>query len=528
MKMKYIAPVALAAILWSCNGTSSHDNHNHTQEAHAHEGHNHSTEEAHVHDAKLNLIGYGRQSEFFAEADPLFTGGKSDFFIQLCRLDNFKPIVHAEVEIELHIGEKVQTLGNAEEIKAGMYSLHEVLPETQGKGFLKVIIRSKDNPENTTELTSIDDIVEIPVMVYDTEHHAHHAAEEQVPHVSNTVPFPKAQSYLIEFETQTVQMEKIGSIIATAAQIQPTPGAQVEVIAKASGIVSFKEGFVTEGQPVSEGKELFSLQCGGMMENSMHQYFIKTSSEYERARREYERKKSLAESKIVSESELLEAKTEYDNAAANFNHLKQNFAEDRQIVKAPLNGYIKNIYVQNGQYVEAGQTILTVSQNRKLQLKAELPASYYPQLKSIKEANVREMNAEKSYSLEELNGKLLSYGKSTSLDNPLIPVIFEIDNVLDAIPGTFVNLYIKTQGETPRLSVPTTAIVEEMGNYCVFVQVTPELFEKRSVIIGQNDGFRTEIKEGLHEGERIISKGAQIVKISQATGALDPHAGHAH
>lgn len=531
MKFKYIAPVILAITLCGCQGKSSHDphqGHDHEQpgEPHSHaqeEGHGHEQEEAHVHDAKLNLIAYSQQTEFFAEADPFYTGGKSDLFIQLCRLDNFKPLDNVKLEFELQIGNNKQHLGLAEKAKAGMFHFHGISPQQQGKGILRAIIR----PDGDTGET-FSDIVEIPITVYDNEHHAHHAAENMHKEVSNTVAFPKAQSYLIEFETQLVRLEKVGSIIATAAQIQPTPGAQVEVIAKASGIVSFKEGFVTEGQSVSEGKELFSLQCGGMMENSMHQYFIKTSSEYERARREYERKKSLAESKIVSESELLEAKTEYDNAAANFNHLKQNFAEDRQIVKAPLNGYIKDIYVQNGQFVEAGQTILTVSQNRKLQLKAELPASYYPQLKSIKEANIREMNAEKSYSLEELNGRLLSYGKSTSLDNPLIPVIFEIDNVLDAIPGTFVNLYIKTQGETPRLSVPTTAIVEEMGNYCVFVQITPELFEKRSVIIGQNDGFRTEIKEGLYEGERIVSKGAQIVKISQATGALDPHAGHAH
>jgi cobalt-zinc-cadmium efflux system membrane fusion protein len=67
-----------------------------------------------------------------------------------------------------------------------------------------------------------------------------------------------------------------------------------------------------------------------------------------------------------------------------------------------------------------------------------------------------------------------------------------------------------------------------MGNYFVFVQQTPELFEKRPVLIGVNDGRRTEIKEGVLAGERVIAKGAVLVKLSQSAGAIDVHSGHVH
>lgn len=67
-----------------------------------------------------------------------------------------------------------------------------------------------------------------------------------------------------------------------------------------------------------------------------------------------------------------------------------------------------------------------------------------------------------------------------------------------------------------------------MGNYFVYVQLTPEFFEKREVKIGDTDGVRTAILSGLNESERVVSKGAILVKLAQSTGALDAHAGHVH
>ena len=96
------------------------------------------------------------------------------------------------------------------------------------------------------------------------------------------------------------------------------------------------------------------------------------------------------------------------------------------------------------------------------------------------------------------------------------------------LPGSFVEMFIKTQTNAQAITVPNEALIEEMGEYFVFVQLTPEFFEKQSVIKGVSDGIRTEITEGVAAGDRIVSKGAILVKLSQASAALDPHAGHVH
>jgi hypothetical protein len=38
----------------------------------------------------------------------------------------------------------------------------------------------------------------------------------------------------------------------------------------------------------------------------------------------------------------------------------------------------------------------------------------------------------------------------------------------------------------------------------------------------------TEIKTGLNSGERVVTKGAILIKLAQATGTLDAHSGHVH
>jgi multidrug efflux pump subunit AcrA (membrane-fusion protein) len=123
---------------------------------------------------------------------------------------------------------------------------------------------------------------------------------------------------------------------------------------------------------------------------------------------------------------------------------------------------------------------------------------------------------------------VLSYGKNANTDNYLVPVILQIENNGSFIPGGFVELYLQVISTSSALTVPNEAVLEDQGNYFVFVQTNPELFEKREVKIGSTDGLRTEITKGISIADRIVTKGAVLVKLAQASGALDAHSGHNH
>ncbi|MEA5043688.1 MAG: efflux RND transporter periplasmic adaptor subunit, partial [Petrimonas sp.] len=311
-------------------------------------------------------------------------------------------------------------------------------------------------------------------------------------------------------------------------QIQPSPGDERIVTAKTGGIVLFPGDNVVEGKAIGAGQTLFAIDGSSMADNNLSVRFSEAQNEYNRAKAEYDRKAELAKEKIVSQSELLRVKTEMDNARVNFNNLQKNFSAGKQSVNSPIGGFITGVLVRNGEYAAAGQPVLKVSQNKDLFVKAELRPKYFEKLNQISTVTFRLLENKATYTLEELNGRIVSFGKSADIANPLLPVVFQIDNRAGFLPGSFIEMFIKTQAQGEVLTVANEAIVEEMGNYFVYVQLTPELFEKRPVKRGQTDGLRTEITAGVSEVERVVSKGAILVKLAQAAGAIDVHSGHVH
>ena len=481
---------------------------------HAHE----ADEHAHVHDETLQLTAYSTDFEVFAEATPFVIGQSSDMLAHFSRLENFKPLEEGSITVSLIIGTDGIRQTLEQPTQAGIYHF-ALQPTVSGTGKLIFDI-------NTSEGAS--QIVIPNIRVYTNEHDAHEAAAGEAITSSNAVTFTKEQSWKVDFATAEVRSEPFGQIIRTTAQIQPSQGDERIIVAKAGGVVLFSNDNVVEGKAVSAGQTLLSIDGSATTDNNLAVRYAEAESEYNRAKAEYERKMELAKENVVSQSDLLSAKTDFTNAEANYNNLKRNFSEGQQSVSSPIGGFVTRVLVQNGQYVEAGQPVLVISQNRNLFIKAELQPKYFDMLGSITSANIRTLNNNLTYSLEELDGKVLSYGKSTDAQNPLIPVVFQVNNKAGLLPGSFVDMFIKTQTNLQAVTVLNEAIVEEMGNFFVFVQLTPELFEKRAIKKGSTDGFRTEILDGLTAEERTVTKGAILVKLAQTSGALDAHAGHVH
>ncbi|MDR0602844.1 MAG: efflux RND transporter periplasmic adaptor subunit [Bacteroidales bacterium] len=477
-----------------------------------------SEKEECTHDENLQLTAYNSDFEVFAEVTPLVVGETSDILAHFSSLKNFKPVENSTVTASLIVGTDGirQTLDQP--VRPGIYNF-ALQPTTAGTGKLIFDIQTAD---------SVSQIIIHNIKVYTDLHEAQHEAADAAVTNSNGTVFTKEQSWRVDFSTDEARCEPFGQIIRTIAQIQPSQGDERTITAKVSGIVLFPNNDVVNGKAVTAGQSLFSIDGSGMADNNLSVRYAEAQNEYNRAKAEYNRKQELAKEHIVSQSDLLKAQTEFASAEAVYNNLRKNFTSGKQLITSPISGFVTRVLVRNGEYAEAGQAVLVVSQNRDLLIKAELQPKYFDMLSSITSANIRVMETNRTYTLEELNGRVVSFGKSTDIANPLIPVIFQLTNKAGLLSGSFVEVYIKTQTNAKALTVPNEAIVEEMGNYFVYVQLTPEFFEKRSIKKGATDGFRTEIKAGLTEGERVVGKGAILVKLAQAAGSLDAHSGHTH
>lgn len=512
MKVNVLRLIILVLTLQSCNRHShdSNDGHNHEQEESV-------AQQEDYEEPKFQYTAYSNEFELFAEADPFVAGETANILAHFTRLPGFEPLEKGKITaiIQVDGSETLQVLDAP--TRQGIYSFN-IQPETAGNGSLRFVVEH----ENETFSIQVAGIT-----VYNERQVAREAAESIRIARTNTTAFTKEQSWKIDFATQLPEVKPFGQVIKTTALVQPSSGSERVVVAKTGGIVNISSGNLLAGKDVAAGERLFTIS-GSSFENNLSVRYAEAKNNYDKALANYERMKALAEDKIVSQRDLLEAGNTYSNAEAIYSNLRSNFTAEGQSVSSPVTGFIRQVFVENGAYVEAGQPLVTVSQNKSLVLTADVAQRYAPVLSGIVSANIRNTVSGDFYTLEELNGKILSYGKAANTNNFLIPVNLEIDNTGTFIPGNFVEVYLKTLSGTHVTVIPNTSLLEEQGNYFVWVQITPELFEKRLVVTGISDGINTQIEKGLSPDERIVSRGAIMIKLAQATGTLDAHSGHIH
>ena len=355
------------------------------------------------------------------------------------------------------------------------------------------------------------------------EEHAGHNHESKATKHSDEIIFPKAQATKTTFEVREIQPASFNQVVKTTGQVLAAPGDEAVIVATSNGVVSFSSNKLTEGTKVQKGQSLFQISSKDIAEGD---YYTKVKATYEAAKASYDRAEALVKDKIISQKEFESTKLEFENAKTAYNAVSNNKTAKGVSVNAPINGHMKNILVKEGEYITVGQPLATVSQNQRLVLRAEVSQRYYNAMQSVKSANFKTPYDNKVYSLEDLNGRLLSFGKTSNENSFFIPVSFEFDNKGEVIPGSFVEVYLISAPIENTLSIPVSALTNEMGIHYVYVQIDEEGYRKQEVALGANNGKEVQIIKGLHPGDRVVTKGAYQVKMASASGAI-PH-GHSH
>lgn len=360
---------------------------------------------------------------------------------------------------------------------------------------------------------------------HEHENHDHEAeihAEEKTAHSDEIVLTPeKAKAAGVEAEV--IHPGAFREVIQAGGQILSAQGQEATVVAASSGVVSFSRKIV-EGIEVGQGSELLSVSAEHIQEGDPVR---KAKVAYEKAKEEYERAEKLVGSQIVSQKEFAALREAYQNARLAYEALLPSKSGKGVAVKAPIGGFVKNCLVKEGDYVTVGQPLMTVTQMRRLVLKADVSERYYAQLPRIVSANFKTPYNNKVYYLENLGGKVLSFGKSSGDTSYYVPVTFEFDNRGDMVPGAFVEVFLLSGERQGVISLPESALTEEQGLYFVYLKLDDECYKKQEVQLGTSNGERVEILSGLKDGDTVVTRGAIHVKLAAASNAIPAHS-HNH
>ena len=85
----------------------------------------------------------------------------------------------------------------------------------------------------------------------------------------------------------------------------------------------------------------------------------------------------------------------------------------------------------------------------------------------------------------------------------------------------FLNAKIKA------VTVPESAVIDDGGRPVVFVQAEGEAFARRPVTLGIRESDAVQVTEGLKPGERVVTRGAYLVRLAALSTQIPAH-GHVH
>lgn len=508
--MKKIFIGLLATMLVAACRPHSHD---------AEGGHTHNPDGSHpVAESELEPLAftlYTAKTELFVEFKPLVVGQESRFAAHFTALGaSFKAVGEGAVTLTLTGAAGNQSITANEPQVPGIFRLR-MTPEKPG--LYKLVFDIK-TPAYT------DQVVLDSVTVFPDEKTAL-AQQEPESGGGNDITYLKEQAWKIDFANHPVRRAAFAGVVKTSGVVVTAPGDEETVSAKTAGIVRINKAGLFEGAPVGAGQTLFTVSSQGLTDRNTPLQIQEAQNNLARAKADFERSQKLYDDRLLVEKDFLQARNTYENTQTLLASLTTNYGQGGQSIRARQSGFVKSLLVTDGQFVETGAPLVIISKNKKLVVKAEVSQTAFSKIGGIASANFRTANG-RVYSLAELNGRLVSIGKSA--ENTLfIPVYFEVDNREGIVPGAFIEVFLKTNTQTAALIIPASAVMEEQGSYFCYVQTEGESFQKRELRIGGTDGQNVQVLSGVTEGERVVTKGAYNIKLSTAAGTLPAH-GHEH
>ncbi len=298
---------------------------------------------------------------------------------------------------------------------------------------------------------------------------------------------------------------------------------EVEIHAQVSGYITGV--YFKDGQRVTKGQKLYSIdqqQYAGAYQQAVANVNV-SKANLVKAQKNADRYLELQKNDAIASQTV-------DNALADLDAAKMQVAAAQATVSAvqtnlrystiyaPLSGTIGISQVKIGSAVSPGATVLnTISQNNPLAIDFAVDEKQIPRFAKLQSEGTKPSDSIFTISLPD--GSIYNQpGKISLLDRAVDPqtgtirvrmVFTNPQNILK--PGMTCNVRVKTN-DTNTILIPSKAIVEQMSEYFVFVVGDSSKVSQRKIVTGMPIGNNTVVKDGLKQGEIIVTDGVQKLR----------------
>lgn len=302
---------------------------------------------------------------------------------------------------------------------------------------------------------------------------------------------------------------------------------QVELRAQVTGYITGI--YFKDGQYVHAGQKLYDIDKQQYLANYNQAVanLNVSKANLDKAQQDADRYSDLFKKDAIAKQVYDHAISDLQSAKMQVMASQSNVANVGTTVKystiyASFSGTIGISQVKMGALVTANQTLLnTISSDNPMAVDIEVDQSYIPRFMKLKQ--LTSVNKDSIFILQLPDNSIYDQTGSISfIDRGVNPqtgtikirlIFSNPNNVLK--DGMNANVRIKNNNnDSLFLLIPHKAINEQMGEYFVFVVNDSNKAIQHKISIGNVINDKVIVKQGLNEGDKVVTDGAQKLKDS--------------
>ncbi|MFT6040557.1 MAG: cobalt-zinc-cadmium efflux system membrane fusion protein [Gammaproteobacteria bacterium] len=258
-----------------------------------------------------------------------------------------------------------------------------------------------------------------------------------------------------------------------------------------------------------------------------------TVAELQAARRDVQLAEQASEGSRALEVSFTQAKEQLDALSKRSAAVRSSASSSdspSHVLVAPISGEIVGVEHIEGEHVESQGVVYRLLDLSSIWVTAHISEFDLAEIGDAPGASVSfAAYPDRTFDvIGEMQGRLVNVGRVVDPETRTIALRYEAANP-DGLfrAGMFADVFLETERATDAVSLPKEAVVMDNGQPVAFVLIHGEAFQKRVLELGIRDGEFVEVRSGIQHGDRVVTKGAYLVKLASASPASFGE-GHAH
>ncbi len=511
--------IVLFAMLPACRPHSSH-----LDPTHAHDdagGHAAAAERP-----TISVSRWSERTELFMEYPAFVAGESGRAAIHLTDLRDFAPLRGGEAVVRLRAPS-----GDVHEFRGG--------PTRPGIFGADLQVDRPGTYEMTLDVKA-PGLQDTHALGPVTVHAAGSALASEEGDAGEAISFLKEQQWTLDFGTTLVTTRRLRTSITVPAVVESRAGRDALLTAPVPGRIDPAWAPPTVGSRVRAGTVLARIlpRTDDLSDAAgLRASVVAAEEEHRLAVRERDRVARRVEARALPSRRLDEAHAGLAASEARLEAARARWARYESLsqsgsgaagsgafaVRAPFDGVVAEVRFASAVGVEEGQPLVRLVDTDQVEVVGAIPESRAAALWEVTSGELLRDGA-----------PALALGPPLAAANVVDPatrtvsIRFPLENQAARLHvGQRARLRLYSGEQDESLVIPDSAVVNDGGRPVVFVQLDGESFARRPVRLGGSDGGFIQVLEGVQAGERVVHRGAYLVRLAAMSTQIPAH-GHVH